>query len=506
MSSPGRYVVAIDVGSSRVRSLVFDLKGALIEGASARTPVSTPRELAPLGKELSAPRLWGLVCSLTKRALRSARVTGQDIVAVSATSQREGVVFLDEAGAEVYAGPNNDLRALMEGQAIDEEHKRHVFEVTGHLPSFLFTPAKLLWFRGHEPEAFHRIAHALSLDAWVAYRLSGVLGIERAAAGEVGLLDIGRGDAANPLLETLGLESRLVPALVGAGEPLGKVTSQSAALTGLSPSTMVVAAGPDTHCGMAALGGLRPGDTGLLAGWSAPVQMVVEGALSDPTMRTWLGRHILPGSWVVESNASDAGVAYQWLVSTMSTNGASDPHAYLERQVARVPPGANGALAYLGPRAADMGNVGPAWGGLLFPLLSSTMPVRPADLFRASLENLAFAIKSNVAQIAEVTGRQPTKMLFGGGMSANRILGKILADVLGIEVLVSRSPEVSALGAAMCAASGSREYASLSEACGAMKGRQKRVAPQPLRVMEYAEYYERWSAMGAVLAGSLDRL
>ena len=500
------YLLAVDLGSSRVRCILADLGGNLAGVASADWQPATPKELAPLGKELPPGATWRLVCRLIRKAVRQAGARGSQVAAVSVTSQREGVVFLDTRGRELYAGPNIDVRAFVEGQSIDEGHRDEVYRTTGHLPSFLFAPAKLLWFKNNRPELFESIRHVLSLDAWIAYKLSGALAVERAAAAEVGLLDVAGGTWATGLLSRLGLPAHILPPLAEAGESMGAVTAAAASKTGLSPKAQVVMAGPDTQCGLLGMGVTEHGQVGIVAGWSAPVQMVLDRLCLDDARRTWSGRHILPDMRVLESSATEAGSAYRWTATTLAADGSGDIYAVVDKLASKAPRGSNSALAFLGPQVADMGNVGPRWGGLIFPLLSTAMPVKRADLFRAALENLAFAIKANLAQLEQIAGVAARSVSFGGGMAQSKTLTRILADTLGCEIRLSKSLEVTGLGAAMCAAAGIGAYAGLGEAAGAMAKAARPARPDPLATLEYDEHYRRWVAMGAGLEALGDKL
>ena len=97
----------------------------------------------------------------------------RNIAAVTVTSQRQGVVFLDRDGRVLYAGPNVDLRAIFEGAAIDDAMGSRVFEVTGRLPSFLFAPAKLRWFMQNKPDVYERIDRVVDIGGLAAVEAVG---------------------------------------------------------------------------------------------------------------------------------------------------------------------------------------------------------------------------------------------------------------------------------------------------------------------------------------------
>ena len=188
--------------------------------------------------------------------------------------------------------------------------------------------------------------------------------------------------------------------------------------------------------------------------------MVLGAPRIDPDTRTWTGRHIVP-AWVLESNAADAGRAYQWVAGSLFPGIA---HGVLASLAARVPSGANGAMAYLGPSIANMGSMGAGIGGFLFPLLSGVRPVEPIDLLKAVFENVVYAIKGNLGQLEAVSGSPIARVALCGGMTGHGTLEQIVADVLGREVFVPHTQQTTGLGAAMCAAVGAGIHTKIGRA------------------------------------------
>ena len=121
------------------------------------------------------------------------------------------------------------------------------------------------------------------------------------------------------LLDALQLPPSLVPPAVVDGfvvvEPAG----------GDGIALPVVLAGADTQCALLGMGAFAPGDAGVAAGWSAPVQLVTANATLDPLMRTWAGVHVVPDRWVIESNAGETGRAWDWACGLLAqTPNAAD--------------------------------------------------------------------------------------------------------------------------------------------------------------------------------------
>lgn len=492
------HILAIDLGSGSVRAAVFDLKGRLQGLASAPLTPTTPRDVL-LGKEFNPTAVWRQVAGLVAAALKKARTGGGGIAGVAATSQREGIALLDAKGKTLAMGPNSDTRAFFEGQAIDEERGAAVYRVTGHTPSLLFAPAKLRWLEQQRPAVAARVASILSLDGWLAFQLGGERALESSAAAELGLVDISSRALARDLLGSLGFPS-IVPPLVQPGRRIGAVTKAAAAATGLRAGTPVIAAGPDTQCALLGMGVRAPGEIGIVAGTTAPVQMALDAPIVDEKIRTWSGLHLTQKGWVLESNASDAGTAYAWLVATLLGRADVSAFAEAERLAAKAPARA-GTLAFLGPQRADMGNIGPKMGGLLFPIPLSIGGADRGRLLRAAKENLAFALRANIEQVEEIAQRKATRISIGGGMAKSALLCRIIADTANREIAIAREAEVAALGAAICAAAGAGCFSDIETASRAMHSPERIVRPRASEALECQEHYEKWQGLTKQMDG-----
>ena len=202
-----RYIVVVDAGSTRIRCCLFDSDGRAVAERSTPWSYVEAGMPSPYAREVDADEVWASTARLIAECVGDAQVDAHRIAAVTVTSQRQGVVFLDREGRVLYAGPNTDIRAVFEGGAIDEALGERVFEVTGRLPSFLFTAAKLRWFMQHRPAVYERIDRVATLADWMRYKLSGELVSERTLAAEAGMLDIRTGEWCTELYEQLDLDT-----------------------------------------------------------------------------------------------------------------------------------------------------------------------------------------------------------------------------------------------------------------------------------------------------------
>ena len=493
-----RYILVLDAGTTKIRLFVFDSRGEIAASGSTEWVYRSVPDASSFACEFDAGATWSAVCALIRAVLDAPRVSGGEFEAVTATSQRQGVVFLDRDGGEVYSGPNLDLRAVFEGGAIDEQLGDRVYETTGHTPSFLFAPARLRWFQLNRPAAYARIASVVTLADWLLFRLSGVLVSEPTLAAEAGLLDIRTRLWCADLMADLGVVDNSHVALMDAGSVNGQVSEGASSETGIAAATPVVVAGADTQCGLLGMGVREPGQVGVVAGWSLPLQMVTSAPVLSPDRRTWAGVHLSRDRWVLESTSGDAGNSYRWLRGTL---WGTDERFYAEMDAAagRVPAGSEGAMAFLGAGRMDMGRAGMGQGGLMFPVPLTFSEFGRGHMARAALEATAYAVRTNLEQAEELAGSGATDIAVGGGMTRTATWVDILANALGRPIRVSAVPEVSAVGAYLCAATAMGRFATLTESADSAAGRLTALEPDARDSAEYEEHYQRWLEVQAKL-------
>jgi autoinducer 2 (AI-2) kinase len=412
-----------------------------------------------------------------------------NVVAVAFTGQREGIAFVDGDGAALLASPNVDARASGEGIAIDAARAGEVYAVTGHLPSLMQAPAKLAWLREHRPQVAARVRHVLPLVDWLAMRLTSVPLVSRSLAAENGLLDATSGTVPSALLEQAGFDRALLPPIAADRCVADEVRA------GPLAGRPAVLGGADTQCALLGMAVMNAGDTGVPAGWSAPLQMVTDAPVFDRERRTWTSVHVVPGRWILESNAGETGRAWEWICSTMGV-----PHHDAERLAAASRAGSSDTMSVLGARTMRASEMNAGMGAITLPLpLVMSEPGR-GDVLRSVLEAAAYAMRANLEQLEGVAWMKVERLRLGGGMSRSALFAQIVADVIDRPVDVARSPETSAVGAAMPAFVSAGVYGSVREAAGVMAAGGRTVEPRLAASAVYEDCYARWCALSDELA------
>lgn len=486
----GEYLIIFDAGTGGGRCSIFDSNGRQIISEYREWRYTTSFNHSPYAREFDADMFYSIMAEAAGTASIKAGIAPNEVAAISATSQREGCVLLDENSLPIYAGPNMDWRAVDEAQYLAAKYGDEIYEFSGRWPHAMFPACRLLWFRKNDPELYSRAQRLLMINDWILYCLTGRFSSEPSNAGETMLFDIVKQDWNWDFMDELGLPRHLPAPIAKPGTVLGGLTPEAAERIRLLPGTPVIVGGADTQMALVGSGVIDDSASCAVSGTSTPVMAPVDHPVLDKKRRTWTGCHVVPGYWVLEGNAKGTGVVYRWFRDEFL--GPDVPFDSVNALVRKIPAGCDGLLAFLGSGICQTPDKSFPVGALigLESSYEKTGAVR-ARIGRAILEAIAFAVEGNVREISEILGDSRPLHMCGGGCRGG-ILTEITASVHGVPVLVNTVEEATSLGAAMIAAVGVGLHPTLEDAVRAMRPDLTEVNPDPEDAEVYHEVLERW--------------
>ncbi len=501
---PTQQFLTIDFGTSGIKCMIFSTEGTVI--ARLFTPIQyfDSEGLMGIGKEFNAPAAWQTICKMIPTALKEAKSKPTDIISIAATSQRHGAVFLDKKGAVIYAGPNLDARGVFIQDSVMKGLEDGC-PPTGCWPPLLYSLCRLLWYKREKPELFAKIEHVLSINDWIVYQLTGQATTDPTQASNTQFMDIQSSQWSPEILEMAELSGDLLPAITEPGALVGNVSAKASKRTGLSTSSLVGIGGADTQCALLGSAATQSGEVGVVAGNTAPVQLVTSEPIIDPDNRLWTGRFLFPDKWVLEANSGTTGSVLSWFVRNMITplrpdleGPSNQAFNHVEELAAEAPVGSLDTMALLGPQimnASDMTTVRPSL--FLFPPPASPVvtPISIKEVTRALYENISYAIRTNLELLQNLAQCQFEYCTVTGGMARGVFWRQMLADVTGLKIKCGQVTEASSLGAAICAATAAGLHKSLTEAMHHMVVLQPELSPREDVHRKYETYFTRWQTL-----------
>jgi xylulokinase len=323
-----------------------------------------------------------------------------------------------------------------------------------------FTAPKLLWVAKHEPDIFARTACVLLPKDWIRLRLTGDAVSEPSDAAGTLWLDVEKRHWSTAMLDACRLDERHMPRLVEGTEISGHLTQKAADALGLQAGIPVAGGGGDNAAGAAGIGVVCAGMAFLSLG-SSGVIFVADGILKkDPDRAVHAFCHCIPNMWhrmaVILSAANTLSFAAR------VTGVSNEVELLNEIEAAGIETRAQSRLVILPYLSGERTpHNDPNATGVIFGLDGSTTR---ADLGRAVLEGVGFALADGLRALEADGGQIGTLSVIGGG-ARSKMWGRILAAALERPLQYHHGGEVGpALGAARLArvaVTGS----SLEEAC-----------------------------------------
>jgi len=447
--------MGIDLGTSSVKVILIDEGGALIDEASAPLALSRPR---PLWSE-QQPQAWWDAVQVAVGALK-ARRSLDAVAGIGLSGQMHGAVLLDDRDQVLRPAILwNDGRAGAECKEL-EQSEPNSREITGNLAMPGFTAPKLVWVARHEPDIFKRTARVLLPKDWIRLKLTGEAVSEMSDAAGTLWLDVGQRRWSPAMLAATGLSERHMPRLVEGTEISGHLSSEAAALLGMRAGIPVAGGGGDNAAGAVGIGVVHPGKAFVSLGTSGVIFVADDTLKKDPERAVHAFCHCIPGMWhrmaVILSAAATLSFAAR-------LSGAADEASLLaETEDAGLAAKTQSRLVFLPYLSGERTpHNDPTASGVIFGLDGTTTR---ADLGRAALEGVAFALADGL-DVLEASGGTIESLSVIGGGARSRLWGRVLSAALQRPLTYHKGGEVGpALGAARLAriaASG----ASLDEAC-----------------------------------------
>jgi autoinducer 2 (AI-2) kinase len=438
MTSKKAYII-IDIGTGNVRVAVADPNGNIL-GVESEPARYERDEHYPESIYFDPEALWNQIRNLTKSALTASGLI--EVVAITATSQREGIVAIDQQGNSIIGMPNIDHRGREWENDIPDKHE--VYQLTGRYPTSLFSALKLVGLRNRRPGLWENFKTFLSISDWAQYRLCGVIGYEHSQASETLLYDVEAGGWSEKLCTVFNLDPKILPPLQSCGSVLGKVLRDQAAEMSISENALIVTGGSDTQL---AIMSMQPSidDIVIVSGTTTPVIRISGDYVTDSQERTWTSRHTDGVSFLLEANAGVTGLNYQRLKTIFYPNESYD---VLESELSEVKN--MECIAALGSLLADE-KTPLIRGGFIFNTPVSHQLTR-GDFVFATLWDIACSIFENYNSLCEVAAHDQDYIWVCGGGMQSRILRQFLADLTGKKIKIRDNYQQSSAmgGVAVC--------------------------------------------------------
>jgi glycerol kinase len=443
-------ILAIDQGTTGTTCLVFDTDAEVAGRAAREFTQHFPR---PGWVEHDPREIWEVTQAVAGEALDEAGVAPGELLAVGITNQRETVCVWDPQSGEPLhrALVWQDRRTARRCDELREAgHEALIRTRTGLVLDPYFSGTKIEWLlrnvEGLRERAEAGRAVFGTVDAWLAFNLTGELVTDPSNASRTLLYDIARGCWDEELCALFGVPIGALPEVRPSIGDFG--TTRAEALHGHEVPVAGIAGDQQ-----AALYGQACLDPGLGKNTYGTGSFVLLNSGAQPprahpgllTTVAWgIGQRTV---YALEAAIFVTGAGVQWLRDGLGIIERAD-----ETEALAASLDSNDGV-YFVPALTGLGS--PHWDPYARgTIVGLTRGSGRAHLARATLEAIAYQAVDAIRAMERAAGQPLTELKADGGATVNGWLMQFQADVLGAPVVLPRIPETTALGAALLAGVG----------------------------------------------------
>ena len=444
----GKFVLALDQGTTSSRAIVFDRSGKAVSSAQQEFPQIFP---GPGHVEHNPEDIWSTQLATAKEAIARAGISALDLAAIGVTNQRETTVLWEKATGKPVANAivwQSRVTAPICDRLKAAGHEATFRQKTGLVVDAYFSGTKIKHLLDSSDGLRDRAARGEilfgTIDTFLIWRLTGgkchITDVSNASRTLIFNIHTMQWD--DELLRLLDIPRAMLPEvrsssevyghtdpeLFGAAIPVaGDAGDQQAALFGqacFEPGSAKNTYG--TGCFMLLNTGDKPvpSKKGLLT--------TVAWKIGGKT------------TYALEGSVFIAGAAVQWLRDGLKAITAS---ADVEKLMSEVP---DTDGVYLVPAFVGLG--APYWDPRARgTIVGLTRNSSIAHVARAAVDAMAYQTRDVLEAMQAESGLPLKTLKVDGGAAANAMLLQFQADLLNVTVRRPVVAETTALGAAYLA-------------------------------------------------------
>ncbi len=444
----GKYIMALDQGTTSSRCILFDKKGSMCSVAQKEYTQYYPKAG---WVEHDPHEIWSSQMAVAIEAMGKIGADAGDIHSIGITNQRETTIVWDKrTGNPIYPAIVWQCRrtAKMVEDLEKDGFAGTIRKKTGLIPDAYFSGTKLKWIldfvQGAREEAEKGNLLFGTVDTWLIWKLTkGEVHVtDYTNASRTMLFDIHKKQWDEEILNYFHIPACMLPKVMPSSCIYGYTNENL--IGGRIP---IAGAAGDQQAALFGQCCFEPGDVKNTYGTGGFLLMHTgnQTVSSEHGLLTTIAVNGdgTPG-YALEGSVFVAGAAIQWLRDELKILESAPESEKYCRSVSDT----NGV--YVVPAFTGLG--APYWDQYARgAILGLTRGAERAHLIRATVESLAYQVYDVLKAMEMDAGRKLNALRVDGGASANNFLMQFQADLLGGQVIRPSCIETTALGAAYLA-------------------------------------------------------
>ncbi len=444
----GRYVIALDQGTTSSRCILFDQQGGILSSAQKEFTQIYPK---PGWVEHDPMEIWSSQFSVTMEAMGKIGAHYSDIAAIGITNQRETTIIWDkETGEPVYNAIVWQCRRTSDriGRVKEDGFSETILNRTGLIPDAYFSGSKIEWILDHVEGARERAERGELLfgtvDTWLIWNLTkGCIHItDYTNASRTMLFDIHKKCWDEEILDYFHIPKSMLPDVKPSSCIYGYTSSD--VMGGKIP---IAGAAGDQQAALFGQCCFEAGEVKNTYGTGCFLLMNTgeKAVKSEHGLLTTIAASDQEKiQYALEGSVFVAGASVQWLRDEMRmVKTASQTEEYC-----RAVTDTGGV--YVVPAFAGLG--APYWDQYARgTIVGVTRGTSKEQFIRATVESMAYQVSDLIEAMEQDSQIHLKELKVDGGACTNDFLMQFQADLLNTQIVRPECIETTAIGAAYLA-------------------------------------------------------
>ena len=484
---PKNALAGFDIGTSKIRCILYSEKGNILLNSSYKTPLITTSE----GHYNPTSEIIKLTLKILKKTFKFSNDNNYLIKGITFSSVGEAGVPIDKNLKELLdIIPWYDQRTKsIRDNIINNKILKKIYKITGLNNDHFFSVYKLLWIKKNKPNLFNKIYKWLPVNDYVAMKLTGEISTDHSQALRTLMYNPKKLKWSQEMLSEFKINKKILPKIINSGDKKGYLLKKIKKILNIKYDCVVVNGGHDHFVGIFALGGFKKNTIVDSLGSAEAVTLSTNYYNPDISLQksnfiTGVFKTKFKAYYYIVASILTSGLIIEWFKETFNIKDFNQLNKILKTSKIRK------NLIFFPQFEYSHSPINvPKTNGFIGGIDRSTTV---GDIYKSVLESLSFDTM-NAIEFMQLKGNvKVNKVISSGGSAQNIAWMKLRANIFKKDIYIDKNIENVSFGSALLAGIGSGIFKNETEAFKNFKSKFRIIKKNKLLVNEYKLLFEKY--------------
>ena len=484
---PKNALAGFDIGTSKIRCILYSEKGNILLNSSYKTPLITTSE----GHYNPTSEIIKLTLKILKKTFKFSNDNNYLIKGIAFSSVGEAGVPIDKNLKELLdIIPWYDQRTKsIRDNIINNKILKKIYKITGLNNDHFFSVYKLLWIKKNKPNLFKKIDKWLPVNDYVAMKLTGEISTDHSQALRTLMYNPKKLKWSQEMLSEFKINKKILPKIINSGDKKGYLLKKIKKILNIKYDCVVVNGGHDHFVGIFALGGFKKNTIVDSLGSAEAVTLSTNYYNPDINLQknnfiTGVFKTKFKAYYYIVASILTSGLIIEWFKETFNIKDFNQLNKILKTSKIRK------NLIFFPQFEYSHSPINvPKTNGFIGGIDRSTTV---GDIYKSILESLSFDTM-NAIEFMQLKGKvKVNKVISSGGSAQNIAWMKLRANIFKKDIYIDKNIENVSFGSALLAGIGSGIFKNETEAFKNFKSKFRIIKKNKMLVNEYKLLFEKY--------------